>query len=339
MDGKLEGSEQLKGNWLLLYFGFTNCPDICPDEIEKMVKVVDILEADPTQKQPKIKDNFSDTDASDEEDEDGERSRSKGTKNKKKKGAETEKKDKRVRVKESDDVAKYESEDGEEDGQEVDYMSDSGSDSDRDNVPMEEKIEKAMVGVDDEDGLRKLGSSEDEREEDEEEQEAEKNKNNDFRSKAQADKDDSSDSDLDEDGEMTKSILLLPKKNLAASTSSSGKPVDHATAKKRAIEDAVAGVEAKRTKLEGDDGTPRPAGASRDQSDGLNEATVRKYLLRNPHTTKDLVSKFKNKCGDMPKQDIVNLLAKYLKNIQPIQFKQKQGNKEVLFFTLQKHES
>ncbi|CAJ0921274.1 unnamed protein product, partial [Mesorhabditis belari] len=44
-DGKLEGSEQLRGNWLLLYFGFTNCPDICPDEIEKMIKVVDLIEA------------------------------------------------------------------------------------------------------------------------------------------------------------------------------------------------------------------------------------------------------------------------------------------------------
>ncbi|CAP24500.1 Protein CBR-SCO-1 [Caenorhabditis briggsae] len=44
-DGKLEGSEQLRGNWLLMYFGFTNCPDICPDEIEKMVKVVEIIES------------------------------------------------------------------------------------------------------------------------------------------------------------------------------------------------------------------------------------------------------------------------------------------------------
>uniref|UniRef100_A0A915PKN0 Thioredoxin domain-containing protein n=1 Tax=Setaria digitata TaxID=48799 RepID=A0A915PKN0_9BILA len=42
IDGKLGGSEQLKGNWLLLYFGFTHCPDVCPDSIEKMV--VEILE-------------------------------------------------------------------------------------------------------------------------------------------------------------------------------------------------------------------------------------------------------------------------------------------------------
>uniref|UniRef100_A0A1I7YZZ8 Protein SCO1 homolog, mitochondrial n=1 Tax=Steinernema glaseri TaxID=37863 RepID=A0A1I7YZZ8_9BILA len=43
-NGKLEGSEQLRGSWVLMYFGFTHCPDICPDEIEKMISVVDLLE-------------------------------------------------------------------------------------------------------------------------------------------------------------------------------------------------------------------------------------------------------------------------------------------------------
>eukprot|EP00041_Stephanoeca_diplocostata_P039516 m.1633674 g.1633674 ORF g.1633674 m.1633674 type:complete len:298 (-) comp25410_c0_seq1:1334-2227(-) len=47
VNGNSFSNSDLFGKWVVLYFGFTFCPDICPEELDKLTEVIDILDKTP----------------------------------------------------------------------------------------------------------------------------------------------------------------------------------------------------------------------------------------------------------------------------------------------------
>ncbi|NXD03450.1 SCO2 protein, partial [Certhia familiaris] len=46
--GRTRRKEDFLGSWVLLYFGFTHCPDVCPEELHKLSRALSLLEKEPT---------------------------------------------------------------------------------------------------------------------------------------------------------------------------------------------------------------------------------------------------------------------------------------------------
>jgi protein SCO1/2 len=47
-DGNTFTNAELKGKYALVYFGFSHCPDICPEELDKMARMIDLVRQDPS---------------------------------------------------------------------------------------------------------------------------------------------------------------------------------------------------------------------------------------------------------------------------------------------------
>ncbi|KAL8818771.1 MAG: hypothetical protein Q9223_002673 [Gallowayella weberi] len=47
-EGRKWTEQNIKGGFTLVYFGFTHCPDICPEELDKMSRIIDLLNGPPT---------------------------------------------------------------------------------------------------------------------------------------------------------------------------------------------------------------------------------------------------------------------------------------------------
>uniref|UniRef100_A0A914DKL2 Transcription initiation factor IIF subunit alpha n=1 Tax=Acrobeloides nanus TaxID=290746 RepID=A0A914DKL2_9BILA len=200
---------------------------------------------------------------------------------------------------------------------------------------VEEKVEEALVGVADETGLKKMIESDEETDEDEEvpdEQRelAEKiNEQNDEKAMEDKqkymdiDKRESSESESDDpDNEKIKSAIFLQKKE----------------AKKRPVEEANGGDATTSKKAKTEEPAfemPKAQLATHRAADVSDEEMVRSLLQRKPHSTKELLNKIgKTRFSNLSKTEIVSRLAAILKKIEPYQFRQKVGQKEVLYFSL-----
>ncbi|XP_053395562.1 general transcription factor IIF subunit 1-like [Mercenaria mercenaria] len=308
-------------------------------------------------------DEDDDDDDDDDDDEEGEK------KPKKKEKKDTKKKGRKVAKLNDNDEAVEDSDEGDFDDRELDYISDSGSESELDEKEKDAKYD--TQGVDQERGLKKLIDSEEEsseeegenkEEEENEEGEAdegggegggggkekkvkkekkEKSKDGGDDSDSSSSSSDSEDSDIDKNEDKFSSVLFMQKRK--GGSRSNTPTFDKSADSKVDVKTEVKSDGVKR-KMEGEDTTdsqkkPRtespvvPSASSASLSSGeITEEAIRRYLSRKPMTAKELVQKFKSKKPQMSKDQMTQRIGQLLKKINP----ERKYVNNVLYLSLKK---
>lgn len=248
---------------------------------------------------------------------------------------------KKKKKKGSDDEAFEDSDDGDFEGQEVDYMSDGSSSSpdEAEGKPKVPQQEDGPKGVDEQSESSEESEEEKPPEEDKEEEEEKKAptpQEKKRRKDSSDDSDSSEESDIDSE---TSSALFMAKKKTppkrerkpsggsSKGTSRPGTPSAEAANTSSTLRAAASQLEqGKRTsetpaakRLRMDTGPQSLSGKSTPSSGDVQvtEDAVRRYLTRKPMTTKDLLKKFQTKKTGLSSEQTVNVLAQILKRLNP----------------------
>uniref|UniRef100_UPI0037E8A13B general transcription factor IIF subunit 1 n=1 Tax=Semicossyphus pulcher TaxID=241346 RepID=UPI0037E8A13B len=267
-------------------------------------------------------------------------------------------KGKKKKKKSSDHEALEDSDDGDYEGLEVDYMSDESSSDEEPEKGKPSKGEDLPKGIDEASESEEESEEEKQNEEEtKEEEEEEEGKKTPVQTEKKKKKDSSGESDSSDDSDIegeTASALFMkkrtpPKRGGRGSAGSSrtgsrpGTPsIDSATTsntlraaaskleqgKRQTPGPATDSPAAKRLKMEPSSQSPVPSGKSTPQPPSgkstpsssdvqLTEEAVRRYLIRKPMTTKDLLKKFQTKRTGLSSEQTVNVLAQILKRLNP----------------------
>ncbi|XP_041634571.1 general transcription factor IIF subunit 1 [Cheilinus undulatus] len=265
----------------------------------------------------------------------------------------------RKKRKSNEHEALEDSDDGDYEGLEVDYMSDESSSDEEPEKGKLSKAEEHPKGIDEasesEEESEEEKPNEEEGKEDEEEEDGKKTP---VQMEKKKKKDSSGESDSSDDSDIegeTASALFMKKRTppkrgggrgSAGSSRAGSRPgtpsIDSATTS-NTLRAAASKLEqgkrqtqgpgtdspaAKRLKMEPSSQSPAPSGKSTPQPPSgkstpsssdvqLTEEAVRRYLIRKPMTTKDLLKKFQTKRTGLSSEQTVNVLAQILKRLNP----------------------